>query len=67
VIEAVKRVSGVDFETRIAGRRPGDAASVIADNARIRSLGWVPENDSLDDIVRQSLDWERGLAQRLAA
>ncbi len=67
VIETVKRVSGVDFEVRIAGRRPGDPAQIVAANDRIRALGWKPEHDDLDTIVRQALAWEKGLARRLAA
>jgi UDP-glucose 4-epimerase len=67
VIETVKRVSGADFNVRIVGRRPGDPAKIVASNERIRSLGWEPRHDSLDEIVRQAIDWERGLARRLAA
>lgn len=67
VIDTVKRISGVDFEVRIVGRRPGDPARIIASNDRIRSLGWIPLHDNLEEIVRQALDWERGLAKRMAA
>jgi UDP-glucose 4-epimerase len=67
VIETVKRISGVDFDVRLVGRRPGDPARIVASNERIRSLGWAPEHDNLDEIVRQALDWERGLPKRLAA
>jgi UDP-glucose 4-epimerase len=62
VIDVVKEVSGVDFPVEKSGRRPGDPAAVIAANARIKStLGWVPEHDDLNEIVRQALDWERRL------
>ena len=70
VIDAVKRVSGVDFEVRLAPRRPGDPASIVAGSERIRAdLGWVPEHDDLDEIVAQALAWERKLAnlERMAA
>jgi UDP-glucose 4-epimerase len=67
VIETVKRVSGVDFEVRIAGRRAGDPATIVASNDRIRALGWAPRYDDLDEIVRQALTWERGLRSRAAA
>ena len=66
VIDTVKRVSGVDFEVRLAGRRAGDPATIVASNARIRrELGWEPRHDDLEKIVRQALDWERGLEKRL--
>jgi UDP-glucose 4-epimerase len=62
VIEAVKRASGHDFEVRLAPRRPGDPAVIIAATERIRKvLGWVPQHDSLDAIVAQALRWEERL------
>ncbi|MGA8170694.1 MAG: UDP-glucose 4-epimerase GalE [Methylocystis sp.] len=65
LIETVKRIAGVDFPVEISGRRPGDSAAIIADNARAKSvLGWEPRHDDLDAIVRQALDWEKGLAAR---
>lgn len=66
VIDAVKRVSGVDFEVRLAPRRPGDPAAIVAKSEKIRAaLGWKPELDDLDRIVRHALDWEHQLAERL--
>ena len=38
VIEAVKRVSGVDFKVEYAPRREGDPARIIADSRRLRSV-----------------------------
>ncbi len=62
VIDVVKKVSGVDFPVTISGRRPGDPAAIVASNERIRTrLGWVPQHDNLEEIVRQALDWERRL------
>ncbi len=62
VIDTVKRVSGVDFPVTITQRRPGDPAALVAQADRIREvLGWRPENDDLETIVRQALEWERGL------
>ncbi len=68
VIDTVKRVSGVDFKVNVLGRRPGDAAAIVAKADRIRSeLGWRPEHDDLDTIVQQALRWERHLTSRNAA
>jgi UDP-glucose 4-epimerase len=62
VVDAVKRVSGVDFKVRICGRRPGDPASLVAGTTRIKAaLGWTPEYDDLPTIVGQALEWERRL------
>lgn len=65
VIDAVKRVSNVDFRVDLAPRRAGDPAALVADSARARrELGWKPVHDDLDDIVRHALDWEKRLASR---
>jgi UDP-glucose 4-epimerase len=62
VVEVVKRVSGVDFKVNIAGRRAGDPAAIVAEAELIRrELGWRPQRDDLDAIVKQALDWERRL------
>ena len=65
VVDSVRRVHGADFEVRMAGRRPGDAVSVVAnsDLAR-RELGWAPRLDRLDGIVGDALAWESKLAQK---
>ena len=65
VIDAVKRVSGVDFPVRTAPRRAGDAAMVVADTTQIRkTLAWQPRFDDLATIVRDALAWEHKLAAR---
>ncbi|MCI0598340.1 MAG: UDP-glucose 4-epimerase GalE [Beijerinckiaceae bacterium] len=62
VVDAMKKVSGVDFKVRIEGRRPGDSASLVASTERIKSvLGWKPKWDDLSAIVSQALDWEKRL------
>lgn len=66
VVDAVRRVSGVAFEARLAGRRAGDPPMVVADPGRLRAtLGWTPAHDDLDEIVAHALAWER--AQRAAS
>jgi len=65
VIDAVKKVSGVDFAVRGADRRPGDPATIVADPAKIKAqLGWTPRHDDLSEIVRNALEWERSLERR---
>jgi UDP-glucose 4-epimerase len=68
IIEVVKRVSGVDFPVRVAGRRAGDPAALVAGAERVRAaLGWRPRFAAdVDAIVRQALDWERRLHERAA-
>lgn len=65
VVEAVKRLSGVDFKVDLAPRRAGDPASIVADATKIRAtLGWRPAYDDLDVIVRSALAWERHLKEQ---
>jgi UDP-glucose 4-epimerase len=68
VIEAVRRAAGRDVPVRMAGRRAGDPASIVAEASRIRErFDWRPTLDDLDTIVAHALAWERGLARtRLA-
>ena len=67
VIEAVKRVSTVDFKVDIAPRRTGDPAQIVAHSERVRSkLSWQPRYDDLPTIVRDALNWERELMTRQA-
>lgn len=52
VIDSVKRISGQEFLTEIAARRPGDPAVLVADATLATSeLGWAPKFSHLDDIV----------------
>ena len=60
VIAALERVSNSKIAIDMAPRRAGDVAELVAEAGRIRELlGWQPEHDDLDLIVRTALDWER--------
>jgi len=66
VLNMVTRVHGRTFKVHLAPRRPGDAASVVADSTFAReTLGWTPRLNCLETIVRSSLAWEGHLAERL--
>lgn len=65
VIEAVRRVSGVQFPVRMAARRPGDPAELVASNVHIKAvLDWAPMYDDLDQIVAHALTWEETLLHK---
>jgi len=67
VIDVVKSESGVDFSVKETVRRAGDPAALMADNARIKSvLGWQPDHDDLNAIVRTALAWETTWQQKKA-
>ena len=63
VLDAVDRVTNRKLDRRVEPRRPGDPASLIADNQRLRAtLPWSPAYADLETIVRHALAWERKLA-----
>ncbi|NHT74899.1 UDP-glucose 4-epimerase GalE [Rhizobiaceae bacterium CRRU44] len=67
VLDTVKRVNGADLTVDFAPRRAGDPAMIVANPAlAMKELGWVPEYDDLDVIVRHALDWEDRLSRRNA-
>ena len=60
VVDAVKRISGVDFPVVRASRRSGDPASLVAASQRAREvLNWKPKYSKLDEIVAHALAWEK--------
>lgn len=62
VIDAVKRVTGVDFMVKMEPRRAGDSPKVVAKADKIRaSLGWEAKYDDLDTIVAHAYAWEKRL------
>lgn len=51
VVAACREVTGLDIPVKIADRRPGDPAVLVASSERIRrDLGWQPEH-GLRDVV----------------
>ncbi|WP_294192488.1 UDP-glucose 4-epimerase GalE [uncultured Sphingomonas sp.] len=64
VLDAVDRVTNMRVERRMEGRRAGDPAELVANNAAIlATLEWTPARADLDGIVRDALAWERKLAE----
>lgn len=57
VIDASKRISGVDFKVELVPRRPGDPAAVWADCRKAeRELGWKAQHD-LEVILQTAWRW----------
>jgi UDP-glucose 4-epimerase len=60
VINAVGRASGATLDVVEHPRRAGDPPMLIARSERLQqTLGWTPQHDDLDFIVRSALLWER--------
>ena len=62
VVEAVKKVSKVDFKIDMESRRAGDPAVLISDNNKIKTkMNWTPKYNDLELICKTALDWEKNL------
>lgn len=65
VLNMVTRVGGRAFRINAAERRPGDAASVVADSTLAQQvLSWTPKHNCLETIVSSCLAWEEQLASK---
>ena len=68
VIVAAEGITGKRIPVRMAVRREGDPARLVADSMRIRrELGWAPRHDDLPTIIRHAWNWERRCAAAVAA
>jgi len=60
VLNKVKEVTGVDIKIELTPRRPGDPASLTAKVEKIHQvLGWKPQYNSLELIVKSAYEWEQ--------
>lgn len=62
VLDTVEKVHGAPLDIREEPRRPGDPPTLVADADHIRRLlGWTPQYDDLEFIVKTALAWEQKL------
>ena len=60
LVRVAGRITGKSLPMRIADRRPGDPAQLVADPSLAwEILGWRPKVSSLDDILAHAWAWER--------
>jgi UDP-glucose 4-epimerase len=58
VIDTARAVTGREIRYRVAARRPGDPATLIASSEKAtKELGWHPQFDSLTSIVESAWSW----------
>ena len=63
VLAAVEKVNEAPLNISEEPRRAGDPPELVAVAEQIRTaLGWTPQFDDLETIVRTSLAWERKIA-----
>jgi UDP-glucose 4-epimerase len=62
VVDAVRQVTRIDFPVEEGPRRPGDPSTLVSSNRKVREvLGWSPQHDDLEFIVRTAWNWEQRL------
>jgi UDP-glucose-4-epimerase GalE len=67
VIDAVRRIGGVELPVRFGPRRPGDPPEVWADNSRaVEALGWRPRR-GLAEIIETAWRWHAGTGRPAAS
>lgn len=65
VIRAVEKAAGRKLNVKMADRRAGDPAAIVAGAKKVREvLGWAPRHADLDTIVASALAWEEHLRRR---
>ena len=64
VIDTMKEVTGVDFKVVQAERRPGDAASLVANSSKLKNLlKWQPQYADLKLICKTAYEWEKKISK----
>ena len=60
VIETAEKVTGQPIKVVEEGRRAGDPAVLIASSEKARRvLGWKPEHNSLEEIIKTAWNWHK--------
>ena len=58
VVEAARKITGVNIEAKIAPRRAGDPSRLIADATKAREvLGWNPQFPEIEKIIESAWKW----------
>ncbi len=60
VIDTFKEATEEEFRVKIAPRREGDPAILIADSRKIKAkMGWKPKYENLKLICKMAYEWEK--------
>ena len=60
VVDAARRVTGVDFDPALGPRREGDPPRLVASNILAHErLGWTPQQHLLEQILGDAWAWHR--------
>lgn len=60
VLKTAEAITGTKIPNKLSPRRPGDPATLIASNHKIkRLLGWEPQHSSLEEIIQSAWTWRK--------
>jgi UDP-glucose 4-epimerase len=60
LVRGFEAITGKKIAVEQHPRRPGDISKILADSTKAKEeLGWKPKYQSVDDLCRSALDWER--------
>lgn len=60
VIDATRKVTGVNIKAEVDKRRPGDPAILIASSEKAKKeLNWEPKFDFLETIIQSAWNWHK--------
>lgn len=60
VVQVAEQITGHKVPHKLSPRRPGDPATLVASNEKLkRTLGWEPKHSSLEEIIQSAWDWRR--------
>jgi len=58
IVEAAKKITGIDFPVNIRERRPGDPPTLVASSAKAKAeLGWNPLRTNIENIISTAWAW----------
>jgi len=58
VIDACRRITGIDIGYNLSARRAGDPPELVADaSLAMDTLGWQPEFADIDHAIKHAWDW----------
>src|ERR1700759_4033014 len=64
VVEAAREVTGAELPVEIAPRRDGDPATLVASSKKAADeLGWIPEKNTLQDMIGDAWEFYRTLGR----
>ncbi len=62
ILDAAKKVTGLDIPTKYGPRREGDPSRLYADSAKAQQeLGWKPRYTEPDEIIATAWNWFKGI------